>query len=139
MPVLFALVKSFRTTIDGSQAPSSFLYLLHVSSLINSPHLRAEPIVLTTWVSIARLLASCLKLGSWPNGIKLGGNHDFFDGFTLILELSSLSCMYGYQNPHRRGGHQMVPTSTTILQRFSGEWAARLQPEAILTVGREIG
>jgi hypothetical protein len=28
---------------------------------------------------------------------------------------------------------------TTILQRFSGEWAALLQPDAILTVCREIG
>ncbi len=33
----------------------------------------------------------------------------------------------------------MVPTMTTILQRFSEEWAALLQPEAILTVCREIG
>jgi hypothetical protein len=33
----------------------------------------------------------------------------------------------------------MVPTMTTILQRFSGEWAALLQPDAILTVCREIG
>src|SRR4030095_4208033 len=51
----------------------------------------------------------------------------------------SISCMYGCQCPHRRGGHQMVPTMTTILQRFSSEWAALLQPEAILTVCREIG
>lgn len=76
MPVLFALVKSLRTTIDGSQAPSSFLYLLHVSSLINSPHLRAERIVLTAWVSIARLLASCLKLreGSLRLSVSLDGS-----------------------------------------------------------------
>jgi hypothetical protein len=33
----------------------------------------------------------------------------------------------------------MVPNITTILQRFSGEWAMLLQPEAILTVCREIG
>jgi hypothetical protein len=33
----------------------------------------------------------------------------------------------------------MVPTMTTILQRFTGEWAVLLQPEAILTVCREIG
>jgi hypothetical protein len=33
----------------------------------------------------------------------------------------------------------MVPNSTTILQRFTGEWAALLQPEAILAVCREIG
>ena len=33
----------------------------------------------------------------------------------------------------------MVPNITTILQRFTGEWAMRLQPEAILTVCREIG
>jgi hypothetical protein len=33
----------------------------------------------------------------------------------------------------------MVPTITTILQRFTGEWATLLQPEAIQTVCREIG
>jgi hypothetical protein len=33
----------------------------------------------------------------------------------------------------------MVPTITTILQRFTGEWATRLQPETILAVCREIG
>jgi hypothetical protein len=33
----------------------------------------------------------------------------------------------------------MVPSITTILQRFSGEWAMLLQPEAILTVCHEIG
>jgi hypothetical protein len=33
----------------------------------------------------------------------------------------------------------MVPTITTILQRFSAEWAALLQPDAILTVCRESG
>jgi hypothetical protein len=33
----------------------------------------------------------------------------------------------------------MVPNITTILQRFTGEWAALLQPETILTVCREIG
>ncbi len=33
----------------------------------------------------------------------------------------------------------MIPSITTILQRFSGEWAALLQSEAILTVCREIG
>jgi hypothetical protein len=33
----------------------------------------------------------------------------------------------------------MVLTMTTILQRFIGEWAALLQPEAILTVCSEIG
>jgi hypothetical protein len=33
----------------------------------------------------------------------------------------------------------MVPTMTTILPRFTGEWAALLHPEAILTVCREIG
>ena len=33
----------------------------------------------------------------------------------------------------------MVPSMTTILQRFTGEWAALLQPEAILTVCTEIG
>jgi hypothetical protein len=33
----------------------------------------------------------------------------------------------------------MVPHITTILQRFTGEWAMLLQPDAILTVCREIG
>jgi hypothetical protein len=33
----------------------------------------------------------------------------------------------------------MVPNITTILQRFTGEWAMLLQPEAILTVCREVG
>ena len=33
----------------------------------------------------------------------------------------------------------MVPSINTILQRFSGEWAALLQPDAILTVCRDIG
>jgi Transposase DDE domain len=33
----------------------------------------------------------------------------------------------------------MVPNMTTILQRFTGEWALLLQPEAILTVCREAG
>jgi hypothetical protein len=33
----------------------------------------------------------------------------------------------------------MVPPSTTIRQRFTGEWAMLLQPEALLTVGRESG
>ena len=33
----------------------------------------------------------------------------------------------------------MVPSLTTILQRFTGEWATRLQPDAILAVCREIG
>ena len=33
----------------------------------------------------------------------------------------------------------MVPSITTILQRFTGEWAALLQPDAILAVCGEIG
>jgi hypothetical protein len=33
----------------------------------------------------------------------------------------------------------MVPTITTTLQRFTGEWATLLQPEMILAVCREIG
>jgi Transposase DDE domain len=33
----------------------------------------------------------------------------------------------------------MVPTVTTTLQRFTGEWATLLQPETILAVCREIG
>jgi Transposase DDE domain len=33
----------------------------------------------------------------------------------------------------------MVPNTTTILQRFTGEWATLLQPDAILAVCREIG
>jgi hypothetical protein len=33
----------------------------------------------------------------------------------------------------------MVPSISTILRRFTGEWALLLQPEAMLTVCREIG
>ena len=33
----------------------------------------------------------------------------------------------------------MVPNITTVLQRFTGEWALLLQPEAILAVCQEIG
>ena len=33
----------------------------------------------------------------------------------------------------------MVPSITAILQRFTGEWATLLQPDAILAVCREIG
>jgi hypothetical protein len=33
----------------------------------------------------------------------------------------------------------MVPRITTVLPRFTGEWALLLQPEAILAVCREIG
>jgi hypothetical protein len=33
----------------------------------------------------------------------------------------------------------MVPSITTILHRFTGEWGALLQPEAILVVCGEIG
>jgi hypothetical protein len=33
----------------------------------------------------------------------------------------------------------MVPNITAILQRLTGEWATLLQPEAILTICREIG
>ena len=33
----------------------------------------------------------------------------------------------------------MVPSMTTILQRFTTEWATLLQPEAILTVCSEMG
>ena len=33
----------------------------------------------------------------------------------------------------------MVPHITTILPRFTGEWAMLLQPEAILTVCRAMG
>jgi hypothetical protein len=33
----------------------------------------------------------------------------------------------------------MVPRITTILQRFTGEWAALLQPDAILAACGEVG
>jgi hypothetical protein len=33
----------------------------------------------------------------------------------------------------------MVPNITPILQHLAGEWAALLQPEAILAVGGEVG
>src|SRR6266850_1326518 len=51
----------------------------------------------------------------------------------------SISCMYGSKHPYRTGGHPMVPSITTILQRFTGEWATLLQPDAILAVCGEIG
>jgi Transposase DDE domain len=54
-------------------------------------------------------------------------------------ESPSISCMHGCQHPHHRGGHQTVPNITASLQRFTGEWAMRPQPEAILTVCHEIG
>src|SRR5919198_2220882 len=50
-----------------------------------------------------------------------------------------ISWMYGCQNPYRTGGDPMVPSLTTILRRFTGEWAMLLQPDAILTVCWEIG
>jgi hypothetical protein len=33
----------------------------------------------------------------------------------------------------------MVPSMTTILQRFTSEWAVLLEADAMLTVCREIG
>src|ERR671919_680743 len=51
----------------------------------------------------------------------------------------NISCMYGRSNPYGPGGAPMVPSITTILQRFTGEWATLLQPDAILAVCREIG
>jgi len=51
----------------------------------------------------------------------------------------SISCMSGYKDPYRTGGHPMVPNITTMLQRFTGEWGTLLQPEAILALCREIG
>jgi hypothetical protein len=33
----------------------------------------------------------------------------------------------------------MVPNITAILQRLTGEWAALLQPDAILAVWGEVG
>src|SRR6266850_7964661 len=51
----------------------------------------------------------------------------------------SISCMYGHQNPYCPGGDPMVPSITIILQRLTGEWAMRLQPDAILAVCGEIG
>src|SRR5262245_20017834 len=41
--------------------------------------------------------------------------------------------------PHHRGGHQMVPNITAILQRLAGEWAALLQPDAMLAACGEVG
>jgi hypothetical protein len=54
----------------------------------------------------------------------------------FIVTVCSMSVVS--DTPHT-GGHRMVPSINTILQRFSGEWAALLQPEAILTVGRDMG
>src|SRR5262247_2060247 len=47
--------------------------------------------------------------------------------------------MYGHQNPYCLGGDPMVSSITTNLQRFTGEWATLLQPDAILAVCSEIG
>src|SRR5688572_3652378 len=44
----------------------------------------------------------------------------------------------GVKNPHCAGGDPMVPHITTVLQRFTTEWAALLQPDAILAVCGEI-
>jgi hypothetical protein len=38
----------------------------------------------------------------------------------------------GVKNPYCAGGDPMVQSITTILQRFTTEWATLLQPEAIL-------
>ena len=43
------------------------------------------------------------------------------------------------QQLYRARGDPIVPSITTILRRFIGEWAALLQPEATLTAGEEIG
>src|SRR5262245_41469879 len=50
-----------------------------------------------------------------------------------------ISCLYGHQNPSCPGGAPMVPSITTILQRFTGEWATLLQPDAILAMCGAIG
>jgi hypothetical protein len=47
--------------------------------------------------------------------------------------------MYGPQTPIVQEVTPMVPSITAILQRLTGEWATLLQPDAILTVCREIG
>src|SRR5918999_6555857 len=47
--------------------------------------------------------------------------------------------MYGHQNARCAGGAPMVPRISAILQQLTGEWAALLQPEAILAVCGEIG
>jgi hypothetical protein len=43
------------------------------------------------------------------------------------------------QCPYYRGGHQRVPNITAILQRLTGEWAALLQPDAMLAACGEVG
>jgi hypothetical protein len=40
--------------------------------------------------------------------------------------------MSGGQRPDQSGGHQLISPITAILQRLTGEWAALLQPEAML-------
>jgi Transposase DDE domain len=54
-------------------------------------------------------------------------------------EPPSISCMSGDPHPDRTGGHPIVPTVTTTLQCFTGEWATWLLPEMILAVCRERG
>src|SRR2546430_11286737 len=62
-----------------------------------------------------------------------------FRGSRGCWDSPDFACMYGGQNPHRTGGHPMVSSMTTILQRFTDEWSALLPPDAILTVCGEIG
>jgi hypothetical protein len=50
-----------------------------------------------------------------------------------------LACRDGATPPDRPSGHLMVPTITTILPRFTGVWATRRPPDALLARGREIG
>src|SRR6266700_744949 len=62
-----------------------------------------------------------------------------FTGSRGCWDSPCIGCMYEGQNPYRPGGPLMVPSITTLLPRFTSEWVVLLQPEAILTVCREIG
>src|ERR671914_605438 len=78
-------------------------------------------------------------MASGANGMKLGSTHARWPGITQMLGTFTHLLSVRGQHPYHRGGHQMVPHMTTILPRFTGEWAVLLQPDAILTVCREIG
>jgi hypothetical protein len=56
-----------------------------------------------------------------------------------MLRFSEYFLYVWCQHPHQAGGDLMVPTMTTILRRFTGEWAGLLPPEALLTVCEESG
>ena len=83
--------------------------------------------------------AACTYQVHHTNGIKLGRTQACMAfGLSAIGSPPRISCMYGPYTPYHTGGNKMVPPVTTILQRFTSEWAMLLQPEAILAVCRKM-